>query len=730
MQRFRPRLWAGCALSAWLAFSQVYFPLVYAYDVNDAQDANDFGAALLSGASALPSVNSGVPTGDTGPGTLNVRDYVPGANESQAWETSTYYENPAALKDAVREAHRDVRQAGCRTTTFVAEKYDHPVMTVEARRLIAVHDRDPITGAFLYDNVGAPLSTMVVAEQVPFAGDPLPFTLRPFGSDEEHLHVISYPSLTADGFAYLFKYDRLQAPNDGSFIPSSPRISAGGFSIASPGTVYNEWTMTGTISAAGHGMLTFWVNLHRVETVYAEPAAVCPADPPGCVVSGIEVCAVSGFDLSSIYTSKDHQTQGYDIIMGGDANFRSSRPVVADVTDTVSQSARAVSQGINPVSSEVSGGGCSEDRVYKGPVTEGLYRVSQTCFSEFMGCLGTDCHNPSAQHNGGFGQAAAGLAAFDQIQHDMTCLETGNPPQNPYDACDLRIFRGTHQTCKIPIGSGVGLAPDCCDEGANAAAGIDLIAYFKLVYFTQKLARLNVVKQAFVGFPGAAGWQTAYNATVAPIKGAVQATITGFENAVSGFFQELGFNTGGSSGINLNIFSVIQQAMMAAFKDLLVQLFGQTFADTVIVTTVSSTGETTLAFAGPIMWIIAIWYIYQILKIIGSIVFKCTEEELRLGISVAAEECFYAGTYCQNDVLGICVEKRKSYCCYKSFLSRLFMEEFRVRQAIGGGVGDEADPYCEGLTIAELQSADWSRVDLTPYLRRMEEAGIMPSSAY
>jgi conjugal transfer mating pair stabilization protein TraN len=81
-------------------------------------------------------------------------------------------------------------------------------------------------------------------------------------------------------------------------------------------------------------------------------------------------------------------------------------------------------------------------------------------------------------------------------------------------------------------------------------------------------------------------------------------------------------------------------------------------------------------------------------------------------------------------VLGICVEKRKSFCCYKSFLSRLFMEEFRLNQNLGGGPGDPADPNCEGLTIEQLQSADWSRVDLTPYIRRMEDAGILPTTAY
>ena len=726
-RRSQLRLWATCALAAWLGFSQVYFPLVHAYGVADAQEANDFGGALLSGASNLPAVSSGV---DSGPGTINVREYVPGANESQAWEASTYFNNPEGLKGAVREAHRDVRQSGCKVTTLVPEKYDHPVMTVEARRLIAVQDLDPLSGDPLFDNAGFPLTTLVVREAIPFPTGDVPFMLRPFGADEEQLDVVTYPTLTSDGVGYLYKYNRLPAPSDGSFIPSSPRISAGVFTVASPGTIQNEWTMTGTFSAALSGIVTFWINLHRVETVYVAPEDTCPA-APGCIVSGVEICAVNGFVIgAALYSSKDYQSQAYDIIVGADSSFKTNRPLVADATEAVSDSARAVAQGENPIRSEVAGGGCSEERVYKGPVTDGLYRVSQSCLSEFVGCLGTDCHNPSAQFNGGFGQAASGLAALDQIQHDMTCFETGAPPESVTQSCDLRIFRGTHQTCKIPIGQGTGITPDCCEEGLNAAAGIDLINYFKLVYYSQKLMRLSVVKQSFAGFPGAAGWQTAYDATVGTVKGAVSSTVKAFETSVSGFFQELGFNTGGTGGINLNIFSVIEQALMRALQELLTQMFGEAFTSTIIGTAGGTgAGANNLVFIGPVAWILAAWYIYQILKIVAAIVFKCTEDELRLGISREAEECYYAGQYCQNDVLGICVEKRKSFCCYKSFLSRLFMEEFRLNQNLGGGAGDPADPNCEGLTIEQLQSADWSRVDLTPYIRRLEDAGILPTTA-
>nr|WP_255573934.1 conjugal transfer protein TraN [Erythrobacter sp. SCSIO 43205] len=39
--------------------------------------------------------------------------------------------------------------------------------------------------------------------------------------------------------------------------------------------------------------------------------------------------------------------------------------------------------------------------------------------------------------------------------------------------------------------------------------------------------------------------------------------------------------------------------------------------------------------------------------------------------------CAYVGTYCSKKVLGVCVTKRKAYCCFESKLSRILQEQGR-----------------------------------------------------
>ena len=733
------RFLAAATLSLWLGFAQVYFSVVQAYGVADAQDANNFGASLLSGANNLPSVDSAVTTGPAGSGVFNVRDYIPGANESQAWSMSTYYNNPAALKNAVNETHLDTQESGCRRTNFSWEKHNHPVMKVEYVRLVAVHDRSPTTGELLYDASGAPFITTVVAERHGLPGDDIHFQLKVFGSDDQFLDVRTYPSLGVDGYAYRFTYDRMEVPSDGTFAPTNPRLSAGALNLSSYGTAANQWEISGAIIAAGQLSVTLYTSLVRAETTYWAPSGPCPVDPPGCVVDGVQVCSTWGYYVGSIYTQSDYQAQARDIVSAGDMNFGAERAGVTDVTSSVAVSARDIANGSSALYTEVHGSGCDTDRRYSNRgLNAGVYYNAQECQSDFLGCLGTDCHNPGAEYNGSLSEAVVGLSAIDQIQHDLTCTETGKEPATAWQACTIRIFKGEHQTCKIPIGSGIGLTPDCCDEGANAASGIDAFNYFKLLYFGQKLMRTKGVQKALVNLPGVPGWKAAYQNVTNSVQSAIKATTKTFENAVSGFMQELGFdNAVGSSSVpslNLNILSTIQQKLMQTFYNFCNSVFGEAFANTIFTTTTSG-GITTYGFAGVLSWIMTIYYVYQIIKIIGHIIYRCTEEELKLGISLAAEQCIYAGKYCHDEVLGICIEKRKSWCCYKSYLSQLFMKEFRVNQNIGGGLyrygtRDAEAPYCDGLADYELRSADWSRLDLTPYINKLKAGGIVPATTY
>ena len=72
--------------------------------------------------------------------------------------------------------------------------------------------------------------------------------------------------------------------------------------------------------------------------------------------------------------------------------------------------------------------------------------------------------------------------------------------------------------------------------------------------------------------------------------------------------------------------------------------------------------------------------------------------------------CHYVGTYCAKKVLGQCVKKKSSFCCFGSKLLKAFQEQ--GRKQINLGWGKAKKPLCRGFTIEEIQRIDFSKLDL------------------
>ena len=80
--------------------------------------------------------------------------------------------------------------------------------------------------------------------------------------------------------------------------------------------------------------------------------------------------------------------------------------------------------------------------------------------------------------------------------------------------------------------------------------------------------------------------------------------------------------------------------------------------------------------------------------------------------------CHYVGEYCAEEwKLGftkICVQKKKTYCCFSSPLARIIQEQ--GRQQLGISWGDPKAPNCRGFTPEEFQKIDWSKVDFSEWI--------------
>lgn len=90
----------------------------------------------------------------------------------------------------------------------------------------------------------------------------------------------------------------------------------------------------------------------------------------------------------------------------------------------------------------------------------------------------------------------------------------------------------------------------------------------------------------------------------------------------------------------------------------------------------------------------------------------CSPEERTLKKKRTAGLCHYVGTYCAEKIpiIGTCIKKKSTYCCFGSKLSKAFHEQGRAQIKLGWG--EAKNPICRGFTIEEIQKIDFSKLDL------------------
>jgi len=90
----------------------------------------------------------------------------------------------------------------------------------------------------------------------------------------------------------------------------------------------------------------------------------------------------------------------------------------------------------------------------------------------------------------------------------------------------------------------------------------------------------------------------------------------------------------------------------------------------------------------------------------------CKEEEKKLAKLNNKNVCHYIGEYCSKKIgiANICIQKKKTYCCFNSTLARILNEQGRIQISKGWGMAD--NPDCSGFKPEEFQKIDFSQIDL------------------
>ena len=112
------------------------------------------------------------------------------------------------------------------------------------------------------------------------------------------------------------------------------------------------------------------------------------------------------------------------------------------------------------------------------------------------------------------------------------------------------------------------------------------------------------------------------------------------------------------------------------------------------------------------------------LKSIFGRLLSCPEDDLKATTRAVSRSCHYLGSWCSRKVLGVCLKRRRSWCCFSSPLARIVQEQGRAQ--LGRSFGSARHPECRGFTMEELGMLDWDSMDLSEWVEIERETGHYP----
>lgn len=334
-----------------------------------------------------------------------------------------------------------------------------------------------------------------------------------------------------------------------------------------------------------------------------------------------------------------------------------------------------------------------------------------TCSGD-IACLGGECIDVSKEQSQDFAEAVAMLNVAQFVTQDMECTEIDGT-----DNVTCRIFAGKPSECKIAVGG----MQDCCDSPTQ----VSLNDYIGVIMATSRLHSSAMAVKDATGMLGS--YQTLATNTGA-----------GFQELTKPFTS---FAEGivGETGIVADVTSWAEGAF-SSLKDKLKQVIGKAIGN--LGSTAGGAGgaavspeaaekaaeelykKLTESAVGDVLGALNYAYMaYAMARLIVGIVWKCEEEELELSGQVELKNCAYIGSYCNSD-WGVCVEKRKSYCCFASPLSRIIQQQ--ARPQLGMSFGSPEALSCDGLPLEAIGQINWSQVNLDEWIGILQATGNMP----
>lgn len=244
----------------------------------------------------------------------------------------------------------------------------------------------------------------------------------------------------------------------------------------------------------------------------------------------------------------------------------------------------------------------------------------------------------------------------------MTAMEMARESQRYYDPAVQQFFKGEANKCSIKLGGALDsfMGGDCCQTEADPGSMVD----FAVQTGTQMAANYLLTSVAsHYTYSTLTGQAASYIGTALSAAG-VTSTTAATASATSGL-SAFGFSVAPASGGGLVV------------------------------------GFDPVSFGIAI----AIMALQQWLS--------CEQDEILTAMKRKADLCHYVGSYCGAKAFGACVKKVESQCCYISKLAKIV--NVGGREQLGRDWGTPENPSCEGFTAQELESLDFSKLDLAEF---------------
>ncbi|NCG53656.1 type-F conjugative transfer system mating-pair stabilization protein TraN [Serratia fonticola] len=107
---------------------------------------------------------------------------------------------------------------------------------------------------------------------------------------------------------------------------------------------------------------------------------------------------------------------------------------------------------------------------------------------------------------------------------------------------------------------------------------------------------------------------------------------------------------------------------------------------------------------------------------------NCSSEEKALGKAKENLLTVSIGEFCSKKVLGVCLEKKRSYCQFDSKLAQIVQQQGRSWQ-LGIGFGGAESPNCRGITVEELQRINFDGLDFSNFYNDLMANQKVPDNA-